>query len=570
MMKKIFTLLVLLICISPFTFSQQEDHSSSLPHEMTPEEMLRKGEIGTRFVSTDPPSGNIRNIAEFEQMEGVLVAYPFGITTSLIAAMSQELKIWTIVVNSSQQQTVTNQYTAAGVNLSNCVWVIAPSDSWWTRDYGPWFVHYGNHELGIVDFPYNRPRPLDDSIPKVVASLMNIPWFGMNLIHTGGNYMTLGTGTSASTDLVVSENPSLTISQIDTLVNHYLGVSTYHKVPDPNNTYIDHIDCWGKYLGPDKVLIRSVPTTHPQYNDIENTALYFASQTSPYGTPFKLYRVYTPNNQPYTNSVILNNRVFVPIMNNVLYDTAALHVYQQALPGYDVQGFTGSWQSTDALHCRAIGLADRGMLEILHNPLLGNQVLLPQYNITAEIYPYSGIGLYPDSTLLFYKINNGLYNSLMMNNLGNNQFEAIIPGQPTGTVISYYIHAVDSASNIGNHPYIGRFDPHVFAVGTVGINENGQNPLQLGEITNVSPNPFRNFCTLEFEIRDLVPVSLEIYTIQGQLIKSIIRQTLGPGKHFFSWDGNNHNDTKVAPGMYYVRLSAGNNTSVRKIIFQGN
>ena len=24
----------------------------------------------------------------------------------------------------------------------------------------------------------------------------------------------------------------------------YYGIETYHVVPDPNNTYIDHIDCW--------------------------------------------------------------------------------------------------------------------------------------------------------------------------------------------------------------------------------------------------------------------------------------------------------------------------------------
>ena len=45
----------------------------------------------------------------------------------------------------------------------------------------------------------------------------------------------------------------------------YYGIETYHVVPDPNNTYIDHIDCWGKYLSPTKVLIREVPNSHPQF-----------------------------------------------------------------------------------------------------------------------------------------------------------------------------------------------------------------------------------------------------------------------------------------------------------------
>lgn len=568
-MTKTFTLLAVFLSLALAGSSQNEETPKKYTHEMSPEEMLHRGEIGTRFIATAPPTGTIRNIGEFEQMEGVLVRYPFGISTALIASMSQESKVWTIVKNAAEQTTVTNLYTTAGVNLSNVVWVVAPSDSYWTRDYGPWFIHYGNHELGIVDFPYNRPqRQNDDSIPKVVAAQMNLPWFGMNLIHTGGNYMTLGTGTSASTDLVVAENPNLTVSQIDTLVYHYLGVTTYHKVPDPNNTYIDHIDCWGKYLAPDKVLIRSVPPTHPQYTDIENTAAYFAGQTSPYGTPFKIFRVYTPSNQPYTNSFILNNRVFVPLKNDIQYDTAAMHVYQQALPGYEVLGFTGSWEPTDALHCRAIGLADRGMLEILHSPIAGNQPVLPQYTLTAEIFPYSGAGLYPDSVLLSYKVNNGPYIPVLMNSLGNNQWEAVIPQQANGSVVSYYIHAVDSAGNRANHPFIGISDPHVFNIGNVGIVDHEISGA--GALVNASPNPFRNICTLEFAMNKLVSVTLDIYDMQGQLIRQIIHQPLGAGKHFFCWDATTDNGNLVAPGMYYVRLCAGGNTSAMKIIYQGN
>jgi len=36
---------------------------------------------------TDPPPGPIRNIAEYERMEGVLIRYPFGISTAVIAEM---------------------------------------------------------------------------------------------------------------------------------------------------------------------------------------------------------------------------------------------------------------------------------------------------------------------------------------------------------------------------------------------------------------------------------------------------------------------------------------------------
>ncbi len=77
---------------------------------------------------------------EFEPMQSVLIRYPFGIPMTLIKEMAEDCKVMTIVASASQQQQVLNQYISAGVNTANCEWLIAPTDSYWTRDFGPWFV----------------------------------------------------------------------------------------------------------------------------------------------------------------------------------------------------------------------------------------------------------------------------------------------------------------------------------------------------------------------------------------------------------------------------------------------
>ncbi|MCK7525236.1 MAG: hypothetical protein MZV64_50340 [Ignavibacteriales bacterium] len=79
----------------------------------------------------------------------------------------------------------------------------------------------------FADFPYNRPRPYDDNIPVVLAQQMGIPLYGMNLIHTGGNWMDDGMGIAASTTLVYTENPDLTEEEIDT---HCLGLPGYQQI----------------------------------------------------------------------------------------------------------------------------------------------------------------------------------------------------------------------------------------------------------------------------------------------------------------------------------------------------
>jgi agmatine deiminase len=467
-MKKLTTLLILTFILF-FSVLRSQDLSPTFTHEMTPEEELRKSEIGKDFISTDPPTPPVRIVSEFEEMQSVLIRYPFGIPMSLIKEMADDCKVKTIVANASQQQTVTSQYEAAGVNMANCEWLLAPSDSYWTRDYGPWFVVDSSYEVGISDFPYNRPsRPNDDNIPVVLAQQMGIPLYGMDVIHTGGNWMDDGMGIAASTELVWTENPDKTHQQIDTLVKDYLGIRKYHVLPDPLGEYIEHIDCWGKFLDVDKILIGQVPESDYRYDDFEFVANYFSMQTSSWGDKYQVYRVYTPGDYPYTpytNSLILNKKVFVPITGSE-WDDEALQVYEDAMPGYEIVGvmFT-TWENTDALHCRAKGIADVGMLYVNHMPLLGTQDFRLDWDLTADIVPYTGMGVNYDSTLCYYKINDGSYQAIPLEHLNGYHYTATLPFAVPGSQVSYYLRAADFSGRRKNHPYIGAPDPHVFTIG---------------------------------------------------------------------------------------------------------
>ncbi len=450
-----------------FASGQESEYNTpgTLTHWLTPGEKLRLNEIGRGFIETAPPDGPVRNIAEFNRVLGALVRYPLGVPISLIKEMAEDITVTTIVASTSQKNTVTQQYVTNGVDTSHCDFLIAPTDSYWTRDYGPWFVSYAPDSIAIVDFPYNRPRPNDDAVPVKVAQALGIRWFGMNLIHTGGNYMTDGTGNSSSTELVWEENPSLSHSQVADKVHDYLGIETYQVRPDPNGTYIDHIDCWGKFLAQDKILIRKVPATHPQYSQIEAAAEFWTTQICPYGYPYKVFRVMTPNNQPYSNSVILNNKVLIPFMNSS-WDDSAKAVYQAAMPGYEIIGFLGNpgtpWESTDALHCRVMGIADIGMLYINHIPLSGNQPCESDYMINADLIVCSHQPVITDSVLIYYSVNNGPYHIVFMDNTAGNHYTGLIPKQPGGSIIRYYLFAADESGRRETCPLIGPGDPFQF------------------------------------------------------------------------------------------------------------
>ena len=427
-----------------------------LPIGLTEEEKTRIHEIYTQGRETDPPSGPIRNIAEYERMEGVLIRYPFGISISLISEMSEDVTIYCLVSPNSQN----NAHSAmdnGGVNMENVQYVLGQTDSYWTRDYGPWWVVDGDRNVSIVDHTYNRPRPNDNQAPVKMSNHLNVPYFASDIIHAGGNYMTDGLGISASSSLVYDEN-NMSSTQVNQLMEDYYGIQTYHVVDDPNNTYIDHIDCWGKYLSATKVLIREVPAEHAQYNLIQSTASYFANTLNNWGEPWQVYRVWTPNNQPYTNSTILNDKILVPITGSS-WDEEALEIYEEAMPGYEIIPFTGTWESTDALHCRTKGIPDLEMLQVFHNPVDdGTEPDSGGYVITAQVDDLSEAGIVEDSMKIFWRVlgdiewhDSPVYNT----NQELNNWSGQIPPLTTEAMIQYFIQTADSSGRVENSPLAG-------------------------------------------------------------------------------------------------------------------
>lgn len=464
---------LLLIFISSNLKSQTKASWEKL-HYLSEEEMITPLTNTRNFTPTDPPEGEIRNVGEFDPMQGVLIRYPFGIPMSLIKAMAEETTVLTIVANSSQQATVTTQYQNNGVNLENCDFLLKPTDSYWVRDYGPWYVFDGNGDPGIVDFPYNRPRPNDNEIPIEMADYLGIDLYGMNLISTGGNYMCTGKGIAASTDLVWEENPSLTHDEVSGYVNDYLGNPLYDVTSDPLGEYIKHIDCWSKYLTPGKILIGQVSPSDPRYQDYEDLADHFATSTSSYGKPWEVIRVFTPGDPPYTpytNSLILNDRIFVPITGSQ-WDDEAIDVYEEAMPGYDIVPILyNGWENTDALHCRAKGIADIGMLYIDHMPIYGSTSYHPEYNISAKITAHSGADIYSDSVLVYYKRNSGDFISTLMELDSIDHYSTKIVGVEPGDTVSYYIYAADDSGRQSMQPFVGEDDPFVFRTIYFPVNE---------------------------------------------------------------------------------------------------
>jgi len=445
-----------------------EETEEFLPIGLTEEEKTRLHEIGRNFQPTAPPSGVMRTCAEWEHSERVLIRWPLGIPVSLVAEMSEKLLVTTIVGSSSQQTSAISTYTSGGVNMLNTEFIIAPTNSIWTRDYGPWSIFDDNGNIGFIDHIYNRPRPLDDSIPQIVGAAWSIPVYAMPLTHTGGNHMSNAHGLSSSERMVYDENPSLTPAEVDAIMMDYTG-NDYAVMEYVQTSGIHHIDCWAKFLNPNTILIKDVAPSDPDYSRLNARAAQWASMIGPWGKPYTVVRVFCPSGTAYTNSIILNDKVYVPTFSNA-WDDDALAVYANAMPGYEVLGFTGSWLSDDAIHCRAMGISDRNMMYVDHIPLGTTGDSVNPYRVSAFVFAHSDAALVMDSLKVYYSVDGGAFASVPLTATAfPDSFEAFIPAQAPGSEIRYFVKAADALGKIGTCPYIGEAGAFEFNVNAAPV-----------------------------------------------------------------------------------------------------
>ena len=491
-MRKNFTLIGLLLCLvlSISLKAQEQDLPEWRKMKYLSEEEMYMP-ISTRsFVETPPPTGEVRFPGEYEPMQAVMIVYPLGIPVELVREMAEDCKVITIV-ESYYQSSAQSEFQSAGVNMDNIEYLNAPTNSYWVRDFGPWYIFDGR-EPAIVDNVYNRPRPYDDDIPSHFAEYWDIQMFGMKVVHTGGNMMQDGRGNGVSDDIVITESASqagVSEEQVYERMKAYLGIDPYHVTIDPQGDYIAHVDCWGKYLAPDKIMLARVPESNPRYPYYEEVAEYFATTNCCWGYPYKVYRVDIPGGSvisPYTNSLILNKKVLVPMGSNSTYNEAALNLYREAMPGYEVIGITNNsywdgWLNTDALHCRTRGVMDFNMLYVDHrNVVFGEQEWQDSIAITSKFIAYSGAELKQDSLLVYYSIDGGEYQTATMTATGNpDEYVGYIKGYQSKSEVKYYVFGADESNRRYQQPVFGELDPHVFTVVEQAETSLTLNPTEL-------------------------------------------------------------------------------------------
>jgi len=80
------------------------------------------------------------------------------------------------------------------------------------------------------------------------------------------------------------------------------------------------------------------------------------------------------------------------------------------------------------------------------------------------------------------------------------------------------------------------------------------------------PNPFNPSTAITFRLPVSGRASLEVFDMRGRRVKILFQGQAGEGSHTVYWDGTDTNGNRLASGVYFYRLKAGEESITRKMI----
>ena len=83
---------------------------------------------------------------------------------------------------------------------------------------------------------------------------------------------------------------------------------------------------------------------------------------------------------------------------------------------------------------------------------------------------------------------------------------------------------------------------------------------------NNYPNPFNPVTNITYDIPEVANVTLEIYNITGQKVRTLAQGSHEPGRYRVLWNATNDHGEGLSSGMYVYRIQAGDFVSTKKLV----
>ena len=142
--------------------------------------------------------------------------------------------------------------------------------------------------------------------------------------------------------------------------------------------------------------------------------------------------------------------------------------------------------------------------------------------------------------------------------------------QPTG--LSYS----ETLTAMGNYQYYvtvrypnaegAPSDTLSFSYPYTGIDDSDLIPGLVTKLRANFPNPFNPTTTVRYDMAKSGAVSIKIFNIKGQLVKTLYSGVKAGGTHSITWDGKDNGKRDVSSGVYFLRMDTNGYASTRKML----
>jgi outer membrane protein assembly factor BamB len=146
----------------------------------------------------------------------------------------------------------------------------------------------------------------------------------------------------------------------------------------------------------------------------------------------------------------------------------------------------------------------------------------------------------------------------------------------SGTMLSRFDLGVPIASSpalSGNMLFVGASDGHLYAFvgnesrgGPAGPQGMGDGSLRFFALDPPRPNPSSATVHLGWLLPRESDVQIDVLDLRGRLVKRVLKGRRAAGEGLARWDGRDTRGDLVAPGIYVVRLQAGDLIASRKLV----
>ena len=226
------------------------------------------------------------------------------------------------------------------------------TDSFWLRDFGPFFVRdVASDALSVEDAKYYPGRPHDDAQPRDFAERIDVPVSDFDLYYEGGNFLPNGGGLCLASSVLLDANPHLKRESVEAMFRAELGCEELVIVDALKDAATGHVDMWMAWADHTTLLVGEYTVQQDAVNSkiIErNVRKKLSGLHDPEtGAPIKIVRVPMPSNCP-------------------------LHYFPGAKPGLPLPGEAAQW-------CPYLPPQYRIWRSYLNVLQLNGRVLLPVY-----------------------------------------------------------------------------------------------------------------------------------------------------------------------------------------------